>query len=63
MSIAVCTLQVDVIQTHQNHTEPVPHFAAIEEKAINGKFRKYIKCARAGCEQSTAVCPYKEKET
>ena len=56
MSIAVCTLQADVIQMHQDHTEPVRHFAArIKGKAINGKFRKDVKCARAGCEQSTAV--------
>ena len=64
MSIAVCTLQADVIQTQQDHTEPVPLFAVrIKGKAINGKFRKYVKCARAECEQSTAVHPCKEKET
>ena len=56
MSIAVCTLQADVIQMRQDHTEPVRHFAArIKGKAINGKFRKNVTCSREGCEQSTAV--------
>ena len=62
MSIAVFTLQADVIQTHQDHTEPDPHFAAIEEKVINGKFQKFVKFARAGCEQSNAVRPCKKKK-
>ena len=56
MSIAVCTLQAEVIQMHQDNTEPVRHFAArIKGIAINSKFCKNVTCSKGGCEQSTAV--------
>ena len=56
MSIAVCTLQAEVIQMRQDNTEPVRHFAArIKGKAINGKFCKNVMCSREGYEESIAV--------
>lgn len=54
MSVAVCTLQSDVIQMKQGHTEPVRHFAArVKGKAMNGKFRKKVTCGKSGCTEST----------
>ena len=43
MSIAVCTLQAEVIQMRQDHTEPVWHFAA----KVKGKAANFVKMSSA----------------
>ena len=46
VSVAICTLQSEVIQMRQEHTEPVRHFAArVRGKAMNGKFKKSVTCS------------------
>ena len=56
VSVAICTLQSEVIQMRQEHTEPVRHFAArVRGKAMNGKFKKSVTCSNGSCARLAEV--------
>ena len=43
VSMTICTLQSEVVQMRQEHTEPLRHFAAsVRGKAISGKFKESV---------------------